>query len=480
VADIDLRGFLDGRFIYGWNQPGQIHSRVGRRDSSARFGETELFRTLQRWDAIALPAEVEIESAELRIGVEEGPERPLRVMVYAVTRDFEPGEGGVRRDNTSPPKPGEVWWGAARHEREAWGLPGVGFASDTHPEADTPVMALAEALYTAGGGELVFSSPALAGYIQEQARGRRPFRFLVKLSDPLEDEPGTLLHLYTVDHGDLRNTGRRPVLRLRWSAPGANFHTQRAVHLENGRVYTSERFILDGIRTLAVSFDALGDDGSAARPTLEVRGGRGDATTPWQPAAHPLDVEWDWAQVRVLAATDPHELGRPFETTLRNTWVRTAPPETQALRFRFESPRGKRFEVPGDYQGDYTWAVTFTPDEIGRWRYGFEEDFLKDRYQSAEAWFDVVLLDRENARAQLRALADRLRADPPADDGAPFPDLGPSFWRLERAALRLETPESLASESGRELLGLLTEVRELLGGRPVPDTLKLSPMKRDF
>ncbi len=480
VADIDLRGFLDGRFIYGWNQPGQIHSRLGRRDSSARYGETELFRTIQRWDAIALPADATVQRASLQVGVEEGPERSLRLLLYAVKRDFEPGQGGTRRDNTSPPKPGEVWWGAARHEQEPWGLPGAGFASDVHPDADTPTMALAETVYDPGDASLVFESAALAAYVEAQSRQRAPLRFLLKLSDPLEDEPGTLLHLYTVDHGDLRNLGRRPVLDLTWSAPRTVASSRRRVHLENGRHVVSERLDVRGVRTLAVSFLAEEGADEAGLPTLQVRGGRGDEPGPWRSAAYPLDVEWSWAQVRVIAGRDPLELGGAFESSLRDTWVRTAPPEEQEVRFRFESPRGRRFEVPGTYQGDYTWSVSFVPDEVGRWRYGFEEDFLKKHYTSAEAFFDVVVLDRENAREQLRALADRLRAEPEAVGEVPIPELAPSFWRLERAALRLETPESLASESGRELMERLTEVRELLGGREVPERLKLSPMKRDF
>src|SRR3972149_2977698 len=32
MEDNDIRGFLDGRFRNGWNQPGQSHVRVGRRE----------------------------------------------------------------------------------------------------------------------------------------------------------------------------------------------------------------------------------------------------------------------------------------------------------------------------------------------------------------------------------------------------------------------------------------------------------------
>ena len=62
-SDNDIRGFLDGRFQYGWNQPLQAHVRVGRRHSSPRSGEPELFRVLPRWADLRLPADVSDSSA---------------------------------------------------------------------------------------------------------------------------------------------------------------------------------------------------------------------------------------------------------------------------------------------------------------------------------------------------------------------------------------------------------------------------------
>src|SRR6185436_11991899 len=44
MEDNDLRGHLDGSFKYGWNQVGQNHVRIGRRERSATFGECEIFR----------------------------------------------------------------------------------------------------------------------------------------------------------------------------------------------------------------------------------------------------------------------------------------------------------------------------------------------------------------------------------------------------------------------------------------------------
>ncbi len=478
VEDNDLRGFLDGRFVYGWNQPGQIHSRVGRRPTSGRFGETELFRTLQRWDGIVLPADARVRSAGLVLGIEDGPEQPLDVMLYAVNPDWEPGGGGTQADNTSPPRPGEVWWVEARHAERAWGLPGVGFASEDHPQADTPVTALSEARWEPEQEELRFEGEGLRAYVEQQVRAREPLRFLLKLSDALEDVAGSLLYLYTANHGDDRNVARRPVLELAWEAPAARTERRR-LHLEADRQLRLPRLEIGDATGLAVSFEPEPGSGPV---TLQVRGGNGDRASGWAPAEHPLDLSgrgWRWAEVRVLAARDPLELGQPFETVVRDTWVRTAPPDTQEVPFLFTAPSGERFEVPAIYRGEYTWAVSFTPEEIGRWRYRFRQSFLKRPYHSEEGVFDVVLLDRENALRQLRAYAERLGEDGHVQDDQPSP-VTEGFWRLERAALRLETPESFASPSGRELFAALSEIREILSGRRVPPKMKTSPMKRDW
>src|SRR5690606_35668650 len=56
MEDNDIRGFLDGRFVAAWNQPSQVHVRLGRTWRNwYRFGERELFRVLHRWDGIRLP-----------------------------------------------------------------------------------------------------------------------------------------------------------------------------------------------------------------------------------------------------------------------------------------------------------------------------------------------------------------------------------------------------------------------------------------
>jgi hypothetical protein len=99
MEDNDLRGHLDGTFMYGWNQVGQNHVRAGRRKINARYGEYELFRFLQRWSNIDLPPRTTVVEAHLELHVERGPSFPVRVMIYEVKLDWDPGRGGISRDN---------------------------------------------------------------------------------------------------------------------------------------------------------------------------------------------------------------------------------------------------------------------------------------------------------------------------------------------------------------------------------------------
>ncbi|NNL86822.1 MAG: hypothetical protein HKP27_14265, partial [Myxococcales bacterium] len=145
MEDNDLRGYLDGRFKYAWNQPGQVHVRLGRRGTGERYAEHELFRVVQEWSDVTLPPGARVREAGLYLQSEYAPRRCVEILLYDVKRAWNPGTGGTQHDNVSPPKPGEVWWNEAKSEDEAWALPGVGRASDSDPEADTGSMALASA-----------------------------------------------------------------------------------------------------------------------------------------------------------------------------------------------------------------------------------------------------------------------------------------------------------------------------------------------
>jgi len=479
MEDNDLRGFLDGRFMYGWNQPGQSHVRAGRRAIHAKYGEAELFRSIQRWEGVLLPPRARVHRASLVLSVEKGPERPVTLYLYAVRKDWSPGQGGARHNNTDPPESGDVWWTERAHEEEEWGLPGVGFASDEHPDADTEAMPLAEASWREAQPAVVFESAALAAYAERRGRAGEPLLFLVKLDDYTEDEPYTLLHYFSGNAGNPRNPARRPRLVLEWESPDQLARVEREIHLEHGRTLELPALEAAGAQLVAASFVP---ERGHERPILEVRGGEDDA---WRAAAHPVEVSGGPVRIRLVAARDPVPLGQTFRTEFRNTWVRTAPPEEQRVPWTFVSPRGRQHVVEARYAGDYRWEVEFQPTELGRWLYFYETSFIDEPgfanpYRSAEGFFDVVAGDRETVRSGLRSLLARVRDAAPPSMMEAVAEFGVPFWRLERAALQLETPESFRAEEGRETFDLLTEVRQVIGGRRVRDRLRARPMKRAF
>jgi len=471
MEDNDLRGFLDGNFKWGWNQPGQKHVRVGRRGSAARYGEFEIFRVLERWDGPALPPLSEVHSAALTIEIEKSPDRPSRVMLYEVKKDWDPGGGGVNGDNVSPPRTGEVWWNDLGFGEEPWGLPGVGFASDDHLEADTGAMPLDQARHVPGKQLLEFRSTALTEYAARRVRLGKPLLFLLKLSDYHEDLPGSMMALYSGNHGDSRNVKRRPYLTLEWSSPAEESSLSKEVFLEYGRSYRMPRMETSGEKKLAISFRPTA---GYASPSIEVRGGSGNEISPWFRWPASLDPGWSWLEVKLLAASDPHVLGQPFRARLVDTWVRTAPPEDQEVWWTFTSPTGIRHDVQAAYLGDYQWEVEFHPDELGPWTYSWADDFTDRTFVSAPGEFDVLAGDESNIEAQLRALTSRIEDLSEQELSERRESLMIQFSRLERSVMQLQTPDSFRRGSGVRLRGLLNEVRGLLD-KPAPERIEMVP-----
>jgi len=463
MTDNDIRGFLDGGFIWGWNQATQIHVRLGRSGEfpHPKYGENELFRVLQRWDDIRLPSGFVLNACRLTLHVEEGPPHPLRLLVYAVARDWNPGSGGVDGNNVSAPKPGEVWWGDAEYGQVAWGLPGAGFASDSHPEADTGSHALAEAMWIPGQESLVFQSTALADYAADQVRQGEPILLLPTLTDAQEDLPGHFFNLYSGEHGDSRNTPRRPRLELEWSSVTEVESVAHDVFLEYGRVYEFPRQ-RSGSGTWTASFEA---DPEYARPVLQVREGTGDTAGPWRRPSLPFKPEGEWFQLRALAMPDPLELGAPFEAELADTWILTGPPEGQSVLWHFESPSGIAHRVEAEYSGQYRWRVSFTPDEPGSWRYYWTQEFLPEPYRSATGEFRVWGGCLGEVLRHLNLLEEVVAGTARQDRHG----LYLRCYALEREGMRLMTPDDGRGTVGNELKDAIRRVRSALWGKPVPD-----------
>jgi hypothetical protein len=478
MEDNDIRGYLDGTFKYAWNQPGQVHVRIGRRGDAPRYGEHELFRVLYRWDPVALAPGARVLDARFVVTAESSPDAALRFFLYRVQHDWNPGHGGTRHDNVSPPVPGEVWWNEASHTYRPWSLPGAGYAAEG-ADADTAPMPLADALLPAHGREIVLNSPTLTDYLDARVAARQPLLFLLKLADYQEDQPGTFSALYSGDHGDSRNVARRPRLELEWEGPIPNPALERALFLEHGRVLQLGRWPLHGPHVLAASFESL--PGYTA-PAIEVRTSRHGASADWSPLTVPRVVEGEAVELRLLAAVDPIRLGAPFYAELHDTWVRSGPPETQRVPWTFLSPTGATHEVLATYAGAHRWTVEFRPDELGAWRYAWSQRFTDTPYRSAEGRFDVIADDPATVERGLADLLERLRHELPSAEGRGAHDAGPArttarmvqFARLERAAMQLQTPETYRSPGGIALRARLNEVRALLQ-EAAPDPIPMVP-----
>jgi hypothetical protein len=473
--DNDLRGYLDGRFRYGWNQPTQYHVRAGRWKHSQRWGEYELFRVLYRWGDLGLPRDTVVRSARIRIFVEKPSfnEEPVTVMLYEEKKPYNAGEGGRLRNNISPPKQGEVWWGQLAHDEKPWGHPGAGFASDVHPDADTGAQALAETVLAPGDTELVFESAALARYVERAAARSRPVYLLLKLSDRDEDVRGTAVHLWSGNVGVHHNPVRRPRLELDWSSPTPQAVAEHAVHLEHGRTAELPALKAPGTRRYIVSFQP--EEGSEW-PRIQVRSGPDEE---WRIATVGPLAGRDGLSVRLSATRSAVARGQAFEGAFRDTWVTSAPPEEQQVTFTFVAPSGDVHRTQAQYQGDYTWKVSFPPDELGRWRYWYEHE-LDEGFRGAEGVFDCVPGDRAAIAQQLRDLAQRIRDRHYEDPELAVHRFGPEFWALERAALASLTPEEWAGAPGRELDALIVDVRNLMDVKEVPATQRLRPAKLDW
>ena len=471
MEDNDIRGFLDGVTTHEWNQPTQTHVRIGRRGDNPRFGEHELFRVLHRWTGVELPPGAAITRARLRFAIDRKCPVPLQVFLYAVNKDWDPGVGGVSRNNISPPLKGEVLWREIASEERAWGLPGVGFASDYDDDADTAAMALAVATCRPDAAFLTFESDALTSYVNERVRRGEPLLFLEKLADYEEDQPGAHFAQYSGNEGNGRDVTRRPQLALEWHSPAETQVIVRDVLLEYGRSITLPR-LTPGAENRFVSATFEAAPGFAS-PTIEIRGGSDETTLPWRQVSIPVALpEWDWMEVRVTAASDPVVLGEAFSADYRDTWILTAPPQEQEVWWTFVSPTGNANRVKAEYEGDYRWRVRFNPRELGRWMYYWEHELTDDGFRSVEQCFDVIGENRANTIRELEAFLAGLRNSETWNlGGVRLTKLhGRQFNRLQRAALQFETQQTYQSERGRELRHLLQQIREELGDEALPDS----------
>lgn len=504
MEDNDIRGFLDGRFKNGWNQPGQSHVRVGRReDSSIRafisavmniltrvpglstilapiepsypyLGEHELFRVLCRFDKLQMPPNVSVIDATLEWTVEKAPPFDLQLVLYEVKKDWNPGKGGTLSDNTSPPNKGEVWWNDSAYLENKWGLPGVGFASEDHQDADTPIFPLAIANFRPGNKHIQFSSESLNIYLSDRINKKKPLLFLIKLSDYLEDTPNSRIALFSANHGEDYNVLRRPKLKIKWSSNKEVKAFQKEVTLEYGRTYYTGRIYTEA-RNIAVSFKPVS---GFEKPTIEMRGWDGNKISNWQHVEYPASLGFEWMEFKLHAVTNPVVLGQAFISSIRDTWIVSKPPEEQSVEWEFVSPSGKKVKQLAKYMDDFEWTIEFIPNELGRWSYSWNTSFTKKPYISEQGYFDAVIGDDKNIREQLRLLKERIAVAGLKTHYERMKEFEIEFSRLERAFMQSQTPEIFGSVRGEAVLRELDEVRELLWGKPIRPVLKA--FKREY
>ena len=56
-------------------------------------------------------------------------------------------------------------------------------------------------------------------FVLQRVRGGKPLLFLLKHADDHEDSPGSVITIYSGNHGDSRNVARRPALTLHRQSP---------------------------------------------------------------------------------------------------------------------------------------------------------------------------------------------------------------------------------------------------------------------
>ena len=466
MEDNDIRGFLDGVFKWGWNQVGQSHVRIGRRGRGAAWGEYEVFRTLQRWVGLPLPADAQLCDARLVLTVESGPDFPVDVALYAVQADWNPGRGGRNGDSISVPRTGEVWWGERGYRSEPWGLPGAGLAADD-PGADTTGLPLAQVRLGPGERRLELRSAALVRYLQQRVAAGRPLLFLVKLGDYHEDRPGSMTELYSANYGDHGSVADRPRLEIAWKAPAERVVLTRALSLEYGRSF--EQAVPDlppGVPFVAEFLPAEG----AAAPHLQVCCTADDPT--WQPAGfHPGTT--GGLRVRLDGARMPVALGQAIELEIGDAWMVTGPPEEQVVTWTFVSPAGIVHRVVADHDPPYRWRVRFVPDEVGPWSYFWTHRFYgPEERRGPTVWFDVLARDLQSAHEALERLAGELEARPPGEDAARRERMMYRFATLERALMQQFDAEGWRGPQGTRERALLRRIRGLLQSTP-PDPLPM-------
>src|SRR5690606_41242260 len=174
------------------------------------------------------------------------------------------------------------------------------------------------------------SSTQLARYATQRIREGMPLLLLLKLADTDEDVPGSVLTVYSGEHGATRDLGRRPRLELEWRSSAEKRAEEHAIFLEHGRSLTLPRMRAGAGESYFIEFEAEPDH---ANPVIEVRGGTGGEVSAWQRAGSPTRGDWEWRQGRRTCAGDADVLGHAVTAEPRDTGLLQGPREPHTARW---------------------------------------------------------------------------------------------------------------------------------------------------
>jgi hypothetical protein len=413
VEDTDIRGFLDGRTKYPFNQGKMYHMRVGRRYNGASRSELELKRSLVRWFLPEIPEKAFVKNAGLVFWV-EGFEKnsplktqsnkilPLHLYAYPISSGWGEGLGGVKKDNFSRAALGEVSWNEERAGQLSWPAPGALIPGTVAP--------LAVGMIDGDDKEVTLSSERLRIYVEECLHKDRSLDLILKLDDQEEDCYGTEIALETSDFGSIKDAlSRRPKLSMEIEFPYPNMSFEKEFTIESGKEYLLPVMKHYGNKVL-LSATVLNDTDKIS-PHVWARGGKtGDLTqNNWERLDKPLVKLWEWSQIK-LAMPNCIKLGDKFAVNLLEGWISPGPREKQLPEMVAFAPSGKIHIIIGS-SSNLSYKIQFLPDELGLWKYGwsFIPYNFSPRHQG-EGLFYVEVPDDLSQEEKLKDYANKLIA----------------------------------------------------------------------
>jgi hypothetical protein len=417
VEDTDIRGYLDGKVKYPYNQGTSYHMRVGRRyGGPSRARRFELKRGLVRWALPELPPEARIVSAKASFWIEafmvdsplagDDPLQPLHLYAYPTDVNWVAGAGGIDKDDLSRAAPGEASWMEARVDEESWPAPGALEPNDEDPLVRYKFGPVALGTITRDDTMLTIGGPKLARYVSESS-DRGSVDLLLKLDDQEEDRWGTETGILSSNFGDDKDVvSKRPRLEIEVELPYPVLTIEDDFVLEAGMAHVTSVIEHPG-RTVLLA--AAIEPAERIPPAAFVRGGDREVSVEdaeWEPLDSPIVRRWDWSQVMVSSPRHRVGWGENFVLEILETWVQPGPRVEQAPEMVLIAPSGRLLKIDADSVSRQRYRVEFRPDEFGLWRYGWTFRPRPNRPLGGHQGEGVFYLGQATGTAEAEMLED--------------------------------------------------------------------------